>query len=55
MAQEESHETVSREDALIGPPEPWESWETKLVVGSIVLGVAGLAVLGWLVDRFILP
>jgi hypothetical protein len=55
MANEESHETVPREDALIGPPEPWESWETTLVVGSLVLGIVGLAVLGWLVDRFILP
>jgi hypothetical protein len=43
------------DDALSGAPEPWERWETTLVVGSIAVGVIGLIVLGWLVDRFILP
>jgi hypothetical protein len=43
------------EDALSGPPEPWERWETTLVLGSLALGLAGLLVLGWLVSRFILP
>ena len=43
------------EDALSGAPEPWESWETSLVLGSLALGVAGLVLLGWLVARFILP
>jgi cytochrome b561 len=42
-------------DALSGPPEAWESWETKLVLGSLALGLVGLVLLGWLVDRFILP
>jgi hypothetical protein len=55
MQHHETHETAAGENALSGTPEPWESWETTLVVGSLVLGVAGLAVLGWLVARFILP
>jgi hypothetical protein len=43
------------DEALSGVPEPWESWETKLVVGSLAVGAAGLVLLGWLVARFILP
>lgn len=43
------------DDALSGVPEPWERWETSLVVGSLVLGFIGLLLLGWLVARFILP
>ena len=39
---------------LSGAPEPWERWETTLVLGSIAVGAVGLVVLGWLVDRFIL-
>jgi hypothetical protein len=42
------------DDALSGAPEPWERWETRLVAGSIAVGLLGLVVLGWLVDRFIL-
>lgn len=42
-------------EALSGPPEAWEPWETQLVLGSLVLGLIGLLVLGWLVNRFILP
>jgi hypothetical protein len=41
-------------EALSGPPEAWEPWETQLVLGSLVLGIVGLVVLGWLVNRFIL-
>jgi hypothetical protein len=43
------------EDALSGTPEPWEPWETSLVLGSIAVGLLGLVLLGWLVARFILP
>ena len=42
------------EGSLTEKPEPWESWETALVWWSIGIGLAGLIVLGWLVDRFIL-
>jgi hypothetical protein len=43
------------DDALSGQPERWESWESALVFGSIAIGAVGLVVLGWLVDRFLLP
>lgn len=43
------------DDALSGAPEPWERWETSLVLGSIGLGLVGLVLLGWLVALFILP
>ena len=43
------------DDALSGAPEPWERWETSLVLGSIAVGCVGLVLLGWLVARFILP
>ncbi len=42
------------EGSLAEKAEPWESWETALVWWSIGVGLAGLIVLGWLVDRFIL-
>ena len=45
---------VSSAEALLGAPEPWESWETKLVVYSIAIAILGLLVLGWLVNTFIL-
>lgn len=55
MSHDQPPDPAPAEDALAGVPEPWESWETSLVVGSIALGVVGLVLLGWLVDRFILP
>ena len=42
------------EETMAGEPEAWEPWETRLVLYSLAIGVAGLLVLGWLVDRFIL-
>ena len=55
MAHDETSGAPPGEDALSGQAEPWEPWETKLVLGSIALGGVGLVLLGWLVDRFILP
>lgn len=46
-------ELTSAEE-LRGEPEPWEPWETKLVLYSIGLALAGLVVLGFLVNTFIL-
>jgi hypothetical protein len=46
---------VGAEGAFSGPAETWERWESVLVLSSIALGLAGLVLLGWLVDRFILP
>jgi hypothetical protein len=47
-------ESTESDDGLGGEPEAWEPWETQLVLWSIGLGLAGLVLLGWLVDRFIL-
>lgn len=41
-------------EAIGGEAEAWEPWETRLVLISLAIGAAGLVVLGWLVDRFIL-
>jgi len=54
MAHDQSPGELPGEDALSGQAEPWESWETTLVLGSIAVGIVGLLLLGWLVDRFIL-
>jgi len=42
-------------EALLGEPEPWETWETQLVGWSIGLGLGGLVVLGFLINKFLLP
>ena len=42
-------------EALLGEPEPWETWETQLVTWSIGLGLAALVVLGFLINKFLLP
>jgi cytochrome b561 len=51
MLKEEEHSA----EALLGEPEPWESWKTKLVSWSISIAIIGLIVLGWLIDHYILP
>jgi hypothetical protein len=55
MRREDAPGETAGQNALSGQPEPWEPWETKLVLGSIAVGAVGLVLLGWLVDRFILP
>jgi cytochrome b561 len=40
---------------LSGTPEPWERWETSLVLISIGTGLLALLLLGWVVDRYLLP
>jgi hypothetical protein len=42
-------------ESILGEPEPWESWETKLCLWSIGIGIGGLVILGVLVDLFLLP
>lgn len=54
MPNERANEEPDQ-DAFAGPAEEWESWETTLVVMSLAIGVVGLVLLGFLVDRFILP
>ena len=45
---------LSSAEELLGDPEPWEAWETKLVTYSIGIAVVGLVILGFLVNTFIL-
>jgi hypothetical protein len=55
MSQPLSPQPAPAEDALSGASEPWEHWETVLVLASIGMGLLGLVLLGWLVAQFILP
>jgi hypothetical protein len=54
MTPSEAEEHRSAE-VLLGEAEPWEPWETKLIVWSIGIGIGGLIVLGFLINTFILP
>ncbi len=38
------------ENMFTSPGHSWEKWETKLVVYSILAGIAGLLVLGWFLN-----
>lgn len=49
-----SEDEAKSAEALLGEPEPWESWETQLVSWSIGIAIVGLIVLGWLINTFIL-
>ena len=49
----EEQKNVSQEMSSM-EAEPWEEWEGKLVKYSLIIGVAALAVLGTLVNVFIL-
>ena len=42
-------------EALLGDPEPWEAWETKLVLWSIGIAIISLIILSWLISTYILP
>lgn len=50
---EEAVREMDMEDAL-GEAEPWEFWETKLVMWSLVIGIGGLVVLGGIINVTIL-
>jgi len=45
---------INSEESLFSDPEPWESWETSLVIWCISIGIVGLIILGWLVNTLIL-
>ncbi|MDX1518569.1 MAG: hypothetical protein R3318_00500 [Gammaproteobacteria bacterium] len=47
-------ENEKASEALLGEPEPWEAWESKLVGICLVTAIIGLVVLGWLIHTFIL-
>lgn len=52
--QERSRETEERSGIEMGEAEPWEPWETKLVMWSIGIGLVVLVIGGILIDAFIL-
>lgn len=41
-------------EGVLDNPEPWEEWETKLVLYSIGIGIVSLVVFGILINIFIL-
>ncbi len=45
---------TDRDETVLGEPEPWAPWETRLVLWSLVFGGVGLIVLGLLVNTFLL-
>ena len=45
---------LSSAEELLGDPEPWEPWESKLVIYSVSIAFIGLVILGYLVNTFIL-
>lgn len=53
--QSEAEAAVASAEALLGEAEPWEDWESKLVLGSIAIAVVGLVILGVLINMFVLP
>lgn len=55
VAEEVRQKELSSAEELLGEPEPWEPWETKLVLYSIGIALIGLVVLGILINTFILP
>ena len=53
-ADEVRQQELSSAEELLGDPEPWEPWETKLVSYSIGIALVGLVILGYLINTFIL-
>jgi len=49
-----TEEELHSAEALLGEPEPWEAWETRLVSWSIGIAIVGLIILGWLINTYIL-
>lgn len=47
-------EEVDQSAAWQDEDEPWESWETRLCLWSVGIGIAGLVVMGTLVNLFLL-
>ena len=41
-------------EELFTHPEPWAAWESKLVFGSIITAILALAILGIVINMFIL-
>jgi hypothetical protein len=41
-------------ESVLGEPEPWEPWETKLCLWSLGIGIVTLLILGFLINQFLL-
>ena len=41
-------------DFLFSNAEPWEKWESKLVLGSVLIALIGLVFLGVLINWLLL-
>ncbi len=46
--------TPGSAESALGECEPWDDWETKLVWWSIGIGIAGLIILGTIINLTIL-
>ena len=44
----------SHVEELFTNPEPWESWESKLVIWSIVIAIISMGILAVLINWLIL-
>jgi hypothetical protein len=53
-AQAPASESFEHAEVAIDAPEPWEPFETQLVGWSIGIGIAGLIVLGTLINIYLL-
>jgi hypothetical protein len=49
-----SRTTKEQVEELFTNPEPWEPWENKLVLWSIVAAIVSLVILGFLINWLIL-
>lgn len=47
-------ESLEHAEVAIDAPEPWEPFETQLVGWSIGIGIAGLIILGTLINIYLL-
>lgn len=52
MAPEEEPDSV---ELLSADPEPWAEWESRMVIWSFAIAITGIAILGWLINSYILP
>lgn len=41
-------------ESTLGECEPWEDWESKLVIYSLAIGIATLIIMGIVINVFIL-
>ncbi len=48
------HAAPASAESVLGECEPWDDWETKLVWWSIGIGIAGLIILGTIINLTIL-